>query len=405
MKVLYFHQHFSTPKGSTGIRSYEMAKKLIASDHQVIMVCGSYRGGDTGLFSSFSKGKRRGFVDGIDVVEFELEYSNTHTFMQRSRLFLSFAFRSIKLVFTEKYDLLFATTTPLTAALPGIFAYWFRRKPFIFEVRDLWPELPREMGVIKNPILLHLMGLLEWVAYKSSTALIGLSPGIKQGISRKGISNDKIAMIPNGCDIDIFDIQGEAWQPDKLKNSDFVALYSGTHGIANGLDTIIPIAHSLKIKKRDDIKLVLIGQGQLKQSLIEKAKELELDNILFLDPVDKVTLAKLMKRVDIGMQLLSNIPAFYYGTSPNKFFDYISAGLPVINNYPGWVADMIIEKKCGLVIPPDDKEAFTNTLIHLADNRELLFDMGIASKKLAREQFDRKKLSSHFVQWLEKWSE
>lgn len=404
MIVLYFHQHFSTPKGSTGTRSYEMAKKLVASGHTVKMVCGSYGGGNTGLTNSFVSGVRRGIVSGFEVIEFEVAYSNAQTFLQRIKAFLTFSLRSIKLVFTEKYDLLFATTTPLTAALPGIVARWLRNKPFVFEVRDLWPELPREMGVIKNPIILSLMSLLEWSAYKSATALIALSPGIKKGIKRLRISDEKVAMIPNGCDFDIFETRDEAWVPDNVADSDFVAIYSGTHGVANGLDIVVETARELQVRDRNDIKLVLIGQGKLKQNLINKSEEYGLDNLIFLKPVDKNMLARLMKRADIGMQLLANVPAFYYGTSPNKFFDYISAGLPVLNNYPGWLADMINESKCGIAIPPNDKEIFTDTLIYLADNRKLLPDMSISARNLAKSQFDRNRLSSEFVAWLEKWA-
>ena len=134
MKVLYFHQHFTTPKGSAGIRSYEMARRLISRGHQVTMVCGSYGGGQTGLAQPFVNGKRRGFVDGIDIVEFDLAYSNADGFIKRTATFVKFAFRSIGLVFLEQYDVLFATTTPLTAGIPGIFSRWLRRKPFVFEV-------------------------------------------------------------------------------------------------------------------------------------------------------------------------------------------------------------------------------------------------------------------------------
>src|SRR5437764_119402 len=147
MKVLYFHQHFSTPGGSTGIRSYEMAKALIARGHEVVMICGRYHGGKSGLDGPFIRGKRKGIVEGIKVVEFDLAYSNDDSLIKRSKLFLLFAFRSVALALTAQCDLIFATTTPLTAGIPGIFARWFRMKPFVFEVRDLWPELPKAMGV------------------------------------------------------------------------------------------------------------------------------------------------------------------------------------------------------------------------------------------------------------------
>jgi len=404
MKILYFHQHFSTPLGATGIRSFEMAKKLIAKGHQVTMVCGSYAGGNTGLSSEFINGQRRGVVDGINVIEFELAYSNSQSFTQRTVSFFKFAYRSIKLALTQEYDLIFATTTPLTAALPGIFARWLRGKHFIFEVRDLWPELPREMGVIKNPIILSMLSALEWLAYKSAKGHIGLSPGIVKGIKRYLLPQQEVALIPNGCDLDIFSKDTktkECWQPDEIKDDDFVALFSGTHGQANGLDSLLKTAKKLKELDNQSIKFVLIGQGKLKESLQQQAKEWQLTNVIFLAPVNKEKLSQLMARADVGLQTLANVPAFYYGTSPNKFFDYIAAGLPVVNNYPGWLAELINEHNCGAAIPPDDCDAFAETLIKLSQQPEILAEMSINALNLAKSKFDRSKLSSQFVDYLE----
>ena len=183
MKILYYHQHFSTPAGSTGTRSYEMARKLIARGHQVTMVCGSYKDGHTGLDNAFVGRMRQGTVDGIQVIEFALPYANKDSFSKRGLTFLRFALKSIWLALRAQYDLVFATSTPLTAGLPGIAARWLRRKPFVFEVRDLWPELPHEMGVITNPFILKALDWLEWCSYHSATTCIGLSPGIMQGLS------------------------------------------------------------------------------------------------------------------------------------------------------------------------------------------------------------------------------
>ena len=122
MKILYFHQHFSTPNGSVGTRSYEMARRLVAQGHHVVVVCGSYGGGESGLTVSFSNGYRRGFVEDVEVIEFDLAYTNSYGMLRRVFVFFKFAFRSVKVAFTEEYDLLFATSTPLTVAIPGIFS-------------------------------------------------------------------------------------------------------------------------------------------------------------------------------------------------------------------------------------------------------------------------------------------
>lgn len=400
MKILYFHQHFSTPKGSAGIRSYAMAQSLIRNGHQVTMVCGSFGAGQTGLTQPFNKGMRRGMVDGIDIIEFELPYSNALSFLKRILIFLSFAFKSIKVALTEKYDVVFATTTPLTAGIPGIFAKWFRRKPFVFEVRDLWPELPKAMGVIKNPIVLWMMSVLEWTSYHSADRLVGLSPGIVDGIIKRGIAPEKVASIPNGCDLDIFASEHQAWRPEGVQPTDLMAIFTGTHGLANGLNAVLDAAAELKKRQRTDIKLVLVGDGMQKKALLERATELKLDNVIFHDPVNKAKLAGLMASADIGLQILANVPAFYYGTSPNKFFDYISAGLPVLNNYPGWLAELITKEQCGFAVPPENAQAFADALEQAANQRERLIEMGRNGQQVAREQFNRSILSQKFSDWV-----
>ena len=141
-------------------------------------------------------GQRRGLVDGIDVIELELAYANADGLIRRTTTFFKYVVRGLRLVFTEKYDLVFATTTPLTAGIPGIVARWLRNKPFIFEVRDLWPELPKAMGVITNPLIISLMSLLEWLSYHSAHHVIALSPGIAKGIAKRGVGLNKISLVP-----------------------------------------------------------------------------------------------------------------------------------------------------------------------------------------------------------------
>ncbi len=397
MKVLYFHQHFSTPKGSAGIRSYQMATRLLARGHRVTMVCGSYGGGETGLTTPFIKGSRRGVVDGMEIIEFNLAYSNSDSFARRASTFLRFALRSVGLAFSEEYDVLFATTTPLTAGIPGICARWLRRKPFVFEVRDLWPELPRAMGVIRNPLVLFAMEVLEWVSYRSAHQLVGLSPGIVRGIADRGVPHSRISLVPNGCDLDIFGGQVTPWRPAGIQSSELMALFAGTHGMANGLEAVLDAAVELKRRGRQDIKLLLIGQGKLKPALQARAQRDGLENVIFHEPVNKEKLAGLMAATDLGLQLLANVPAFYFGTSPNKFFDYIASGLPVLTNYPGWLAELIRANDCGFAVPPDDAAVFADVLERAAADRVALKAMGQRGLALATREFDRRELADRWV--------
>jgi glycosyltransferase involved in cell wall biosynthesis len=295
---------------------------------------------------------------------------------------------------------LFATTTPLTAGIPGIVARWLRGKPFVFEVRDLWPELPRAMGVIRNPLVLWAMGVLEWTSYRSAHRLVGLSPGIVEGITHCGVPRERIASVPNGCDLDIFATPVQPWRPAQVRPTDLLAVFAGTHGMANGLDGVLNAAAELKRRGRDDIKLLLIGQGKLKPGLQARAEREGLTNVVFHDPVNKVRLACLMAATDVGLQVLANVPAFYYGTSPNKFFDYIAAGLPVLNNYPGWLAEMIDEHQCGFAVKPDNPEAFADALEQAAADRPTLQVMGQRGLALAKAQFARQALADKWVDWV-----
>jgi glycosyltransferase involved in cell wall biosynthesis len=162
------------------------------------------------------------------------------------------------------------------------------------------------------------------------------------------------------------------------------------------------MAAELKKRNRKDIKIVFIGDGKEKSLMKERATNEELDTCLFIDPMPKTELNHIMASVDIGLMVLKNVPAFYYGTSPNKFFDYIASGLPVINNYPGWLADMIRENQCGEVVPPDDSVAFADAMEKLANNPELRRQYGKNARILAEKNFSRENLANKFVDFLEK---
>ena len=405
MKVLYFHQHFSTPKGSTGTRSYEMAKHLIKRGHNVTIVCGSSSVSNTGLTGTSKHGIRRGVVAGIDVIEIILPYSNSDRLLKRASAFLRYAFTSIYIACREKYDLIFASSTPLTAALPGIVMRVIKpRSPFVFEVRDLWPELPRAMGMT-NPFVLGGMSILEKMSYWAMRGGIALSPGIRDGMKRRSPQITPIELIPNGCDLVLFQPQicsSNIPNPSmELPEARLRCIFTGAHGTANGLDAVLDTARVLIERGRSDIHFLFIGDGQLKPKLINRKLDENLFNCTFNNLVPKDQLNSIMGQVNVGLMTLANIPAFYYGTSPNKFFDYIASGLPVLNNYPGWLADLISETNCGVAIPPERADLFADALETLADNPDIRRTMGENGRRLAESRFNRMELADCFVSFLE----
>ena len=404
MKVLYLHQYFHTPEDAGGTRSYYFAKKLVENGHNVTMLTSNKHRPDW----PFIKRKN---IDGIDIIYIKNYYDNKFGKVRRALSFLKFAFFSSIIAFKQKkVDLVFATSTPLTIGIPALMLKCFKRKRFIFEVRDLWPELPKEMGIIKNPILLWGMSAIEWLSYNLADACIGLSPGIKKGISRRlRNKNKKVEMIPNGCDLDLnlfkkSNSLEKSFFKDKIKNyheNDIICIFTGAHGYANGLDAVLDTAKELKKRKIDYIKFVFIGDGKLKPHLIRRKKNENLTNCIFLEKVSKKELFPILCTADIGLMILKNIPAFYYGTSPNKFFDYISCGLPILNNYPGWLATMIEEHKCGYIAEPDNPVNFANTLVKMASDKKRLTVMGENARRLAEMEFDINILAGNFVNLFE----
>ena len=402
MRVLYFHQHFSTRQGSNATRSFEFAQALLARGHRVTMVCGSFDAGDTGLRGPFHRGRRRGAVSSIDVIELALPYSNHDGFSRRIRTFARYAQRSVAIALREPCDLVLTSSPPLTAAIPGIVARLLRRKPLVFEARDLWPEFPRAMGIIRNRPLLAILNGLEWAAYRSADARIGLAPGIVAAMEARG-GRAPTVLIPNGCDLELFATHDTTQATDlpPPRTTGLVAVYIGTHGPANGLDALLDAAALLRRRGRDDIELLLVGDGREKPRLQQRATREGLNNCRFREPIAKLEVPALLRSADVGLMLLAPVPAFAYATSPNKFFDYLATPLPVLANNPGWVADLIREHDCGRVVPARDPAALADALIALADQRGRLPAMARRAAALARNRFDRRQLAAAFVATLE----
>lgn len=181
-----------------------------------------------------------------------------------------------------------------------------------------------------------------------------------------------------------------------------MAGFSAPRCIANDLDPVLDAAAELQRRGRTDIKLVFIGDGNQKDRLVGRAKNEGLSNCLFFPPVKKTEIARITASFDCGLQILADVPAFYHGTSPNKFFDYIAAGIPVVCNYPGWLAELIVANQCGLVVKPRDVVGFAQAICQLADNRDASRAMGLCARRLAEVEFDRQKLAERFVMTLER---
>jgi glycosyltransferase involved in cell wall biosynthesis len=397
MKILYIHQHFTFPSGAGGARSYYLAKKLVDEGHDVTMLCGGIEGSDTGLASALliQKTKR----DGIGLIKVNVPYSNKQSFMRRIWSFLKFVIVASKVSFGVECDLIYATSTPLTVGVLPLLNKLFRRKKYIFEVRDLWPEVPASLGIIRNPLLLKALYAFEKMIYRYSECCVGLSPGMVAGIVSAS-PNKQVYLLPNACDnhffADVANKQVDIYKALQKKEGEFWVGYTGSHGMANGLDAVLDVAAIVKSKGYNHIKFILVGDGAKKVELVGRAKEEQLDNCVFLDTMPKPQLKQIYGQLDLGLMVLLNNRSFYEGSSPNKFFDYLACGLPVIVNYPGWMARVIEHFEIGLSTPPEMANDFSDKIIVLSKNENQLKVMARNTKK-AREFFAREAVAAKFV--------
>jgi len=406
MRIVYLHQYFVSPKATgrnvTGTRSYELARRLARAGHEVHMVCSDWLG--QAPDGTPSEDWREEELDGIHVHALPLAYSNKLDYAARVKVFLRFAWKACHRAAALRGDVVFATSTPLTIAIPGIWASLRTGAPMVFEVRDLWPEAPREMGVLTNPALLWAAETLERQAYHRAAHVVALSPGMRDGVIAAGVPADRVSMIPNACDLELFHpgVDGSAMRA-RLGIGDRLALiYFGTMGPANGLGFLLDGAAELKRRGETRAVVVLHGDGKERPALEARKASEGLDNVIFSSPLEgKAKVAEVVAAADVGLTIYKNLPVLYT-CSPNKMFDTLAAGRPVLTNMPGWLGGLVEENGCGVFVKPDDPVSFADRVQELLRRRQELPEMGRRARALAETRFSRDRLADELLQVLER---
>lgn len=402
MKILYVQQHFATGSGEAGVRGYNLVRTLVARGHDVTVICG-HNWRDRSLAGDHAKLVDERDVEGFRLVRLGVFYSNHQSVMARLRSFLTFAILAMREVTVRQADIVFASSTPLTVSVPALWARLVRGIPYVLEVRDLWPDLAIEMDVIRNPVIKSVLLAWERLAYRRAWRLVALAPGIKDGIVAKGrLHPSRVLMIPNGSDTDsLKPIARTAERLLPTRAGEFVCGYTGTIGLANGLDAVLDAAAVLKRRGNARVRFVLIGDGREKQRLMQRAAAEGLDTVSFAGLFGKSDYNRVLAELDAGMQILKDVPGFRYGTSPNKFFDYLAAGRPVVVNYPGWMSDLVTTNACGIAVPPNDPDAFADALERLCADPGRLAAMGVAARALAEREFSQQRILVDLAQFIE----
>jgi glycosyltransferase involved in cell wall biosynthesis len=397
MHIFYLHQYFATRKGMTGTRSYEFGRLLVQKGHRVTMITSGLANDEFPVTQGCKYAEYE--ADGIDVISIAAGYNNPQlgTGMSGWRRMLKF-YQFAKLAahvgkLLPKPDVVFATHTPLPIGLAGTALSHCFNIPFVFEVRDLWPDALINLGGLQNPLVIWHLRRMAKKIYNQATHIVALSPGMKDGIVQAGVPAERVTVIPNACDLDLFqpDLDGSVWRNRLGLNGRFTAVYFGAMGLANGLEYIVEAALILSQHRKDNIAFVLVGDGGKRPELEKKAQEYKLKNITFYQSVPKAELAGLVAGCDVCMTIFRAAKENTW--SPNKMFDALAAGKAVLINVPGWLGETIESNRCGRCLDPHRPQALADALEELAAKPQLCREMGKNARALAEREFERTQLA------------
>jgi glycosyltransferase involved in cell wall biosynthesis len=393
LKIVYLHQYFNTPAMSGGTRSFEMARRLVAAGHEVNLVT-SRREAGTGA-NTWEVTEEAG----IKVYWYPVPYSNQMGFFERISAFLRFAAAAAHRAASFEGDVVFATSTPLTIVLPGLFAAWRLRVPLVFEVRDMWPAVPIAMGYLNNPLLRMGARWLERLAYRSSCQVVALAPGMRDDIIATGISPEKVTVIPNGCDTDIFGAELSAEVADLRATHPWLqqrklVLFAGTLGRANGVGFLVQLA--VEMRSIDtEVRFLVIGDGAERDQIADAAQTAGvLDTSFFmLQAMPKTELAVWVAASDFTVGLFSGPRVLWKDAVQNKFFDSLSAGKPVACNFVGFQSELAVEHGVGLILPPENPQEAARQLHYKLHDAAWNAAAASRARELAHHDFSRDRLA------------
>lgn len=395
LKIYWVNQYAVSPDQPGGTRHYDFAKELGRRGHDVSLVASDINLSTRKYSRRSGPRDLRAHPERIGGVKFTWLTAGSYRGNNWRRVASMVVFglvttRHLLRVEKDARTVFIGSSPHLFAALGAWVASKVRKVPFVFEVRDLWPESYSEVsGRDTGPEVTMLRKIAD-LLYKRSDAIIVLADSNVDRICERGIPRSRITLVPNGVDLRGFENAEEG--VDLAQPGVFTFVYAGAHGPANDLATVVKAAAELQRRGRDDIGIVLLGDGASKDELVAQANELGLRNIRFLDPVPKNGIASTLRSADAGLMVLAAVDLFTYGVSPNKLFDYMGAGLPVLANVPGLVEDVISRAGVGTTVPGGDPEALADGMEAMADNPPA--DAAEHGAKFIAENYDRRKLAA-----------
>lgn len=397
MHILLIHQAFAAVDEPGGTRHHELARFLSGQGHRVTVIASSvsYMTGGTGRVASreSSPGKEDEHVTILRAYTYQALHKS---FVHRVIAFFSFMVSSFFMgLKVKKVDLVWGTSPPIFQGWTAWMLARLKRVPFLFEVRDLWPEFAIAVGVLKNPALISMSLWLEKFLYRHADGVVVNSPGFVDHVKSRGARS--IELIPNGADPAMFDgsDSGESFREQHHLDDSFVVLYAGAHGMSNDLGVVLEAARILESKP--EIRIVFLGDGKEKPKLQAQAEAMQLKNILFLPPVPKSEMPATLAGADACLAILKPLEA-YKTTYPNKVFDYMAAARPVVLAIDGVIRDVVESAGCGIFVPPGDAQIMAQTISSMADDRGQCRKMGLAGRNHLEKNFSRAAIAGKLLE-------
>lgn len=397
MNILLIHQAFVLGREAGGTRHYDLGR-MLATQGDHLKVVASQVSYLTGLRVG---GGRAGFcyrenVDGIDVLRAYAPAVHNKSFAWRVVGFLVFsATSSWAGVRSGPVDLVMGTTPPIFQALSAWLVARLRRKPFLLEVRDLWPDFAIDMGVLRNPILKSVARRVESFLYRHADHILVNSPAYRDYLLGKGIAPEKVSFVANGVDVTMFrpSADGAAVRRRFGLEGKTLVVYAGAHGAANDLGTLLDAADRLRDDPR--VHFLFIGDGKERPNLAAEASRRGLQNVTFAGVVPKDEMPDVLAAADICAATLQDIRMFRT-CYPNKIFDYMAAGRPTVLAIDGVIRKVVEDSGGGIFVPPGDAEAVAAAVRRLGDDPVLRAGMGRAARRHVEEHFDRRAQAEEF---------
>ena len=359
MHILYIHQFFVTPAGSSGTRSWTFARRWVELGHRVTMLTGAVNGVPA------EAPRINSVIDGIDVVQVGIDYRQEMSVAERKKSFLAFAMAASRIATTgiDRPDVIFASSTPLTVAIPALAARLRWRAPMVFEVRDLWPDAPIAFGAL-SPAQITIAKALERAAYLGSEAVVGLSPGMMEKVLERGADRARSVMLPNGVDRALY-----ADPPDRAESrarfglpaDEFIVMYVGAIGPVHGIRFTLDAVRLAKERGVTGLRFVLVGEGAMQEEVEATATECP-DHLTYLGAIQRRAVPAAFAACDVTLTTVSDEPILRT-TCSNKLFDAMGAGRPQIVNLPGWNTDVVLDNDIGYAAAPGSGAALLDAAL------------------------------------------